>query len=272
MHASPAARLLLPLLGAAVALTGCGDGGDGHDHDHGVDAPASVDAAIDGPAATGAVTLAFEHLVAGAPVTMGTDTPYTNTAGNSFGVSLVRYFISDVTLVFADGSQRQFPGAHYVDHDVAATRSYQLATDVPAGPLTTIRFVMGLPPALNVTGAFTTAPESLMEWPVMMGGGYHYMKFEGRYINSAAAPFNFKVHSGGLGGTDYSFVVELDASGRAVSADGTTLTLEMNLERWFGSWNLNDYFNAGHPGIMGDAAAQASLRQNGATVFTLDQP
>lgn len=235
-----------------------------------LDAPPSVDAR-----ATGAVTIAFEHLVAGAPVTLGTDTPYTNAAGNAFGVTRLHYFVSDVTLHMDDGTTIAAAGAHYVDHESPGTRSLALPEAAPVGPIASISFVMGLPPALNVTGAFTSPPESLMEWPVMMGGGYHHMKFEGRYVDDEAALFNFMVHSGGLNGVDYSFEVVLDASGHTVAADGTTLTVQMNLDDWLttpNDWDLNDYFNATHRGIMGDAAAQASLRENGAGVFTLGAP
>jgi len=219
------------------------------------------------------VTIAFEHLVDGEAITIGTDTPYTNAAGNEFGVSLLRYFVSDVTLHFEGGATVTASGAHYVDHEDASTRSYELDADVPSGTLSSISFVMGLPPALNTTGAFPSEPESLMEWPEMMGGGYHFMQFEGRYINDASEPFHFRTHSGAFMGVDYSFEVELDAGGRPLPPNGdVTLTLQMNLEQWFtdpNDWDLNDYFNEAMPGIMGNAAAQASLQENGATVFSL---
>jgi len=228
----------------------------------------------DAPAGT-TVTIAFEHLVDGAPVTIGPDTPYTNAAGNEFGVSLVRYFISDVTLHLEGGATITAPGAHYVDHDDPTTRTYELDVDVPAETLSSISFVMGLPPELNVTGAFPTEPELLMEWPEMMGGGYHFMKFEGRFINDASEPFNFRAHTGAFEGVDYSFDVVLDAGNRRLPEGEVTLTLEMNLEQWFtdpNDWDLNDYFTEAMPGIMGNAAAQASLQENGATVFSLGAP
>ena len=260
-------RALLACALGAFTLVACSDE---HSHDHGVDAaPPVIDAAPDAPPAAASVTLALTHLVAGAPVAIGTTTPYTNTAGNAFGVTVVRYFISDVTLTYADQQERRIAGVHYVDHDLPATLAWHLADDLPTGPLASVAFTMGLAPANNVTGAFTAPPESLMEWPVMMGGGYHYLKFESRYVDRSAAPFNFKVHAGPLQGTDYSFPVVLDATGHTVGAAGATLPVQMNLERWFGAWDLNDYFNAAHPGIMGDAAAQAALRANGAAVFTL---
>jgi hypothetical protein len=265
-------HLRLSLAAAAVAaLAGaCGDDLTHHDD---VDAAAGPDAA-----ATAPVTLAFAHQVGGSPMaiaTSSTDTPYTDAAGDRFGVTVLKYFISDVELTYADGGTWRVPGAHYVDHDVAPTRTYALGDDAPVGALTSMSFVMGLRPALNVTGAFTQPPESLMEWPVMMGGGYHFMKFEGWYVNAAGQPFQFRAHSGALMGIDYSFPVTLDATGHAIAAGGTTLGLAMNLEEWFAhpdTWDLDAYFNAGHPGIMGDAAAQASLERNGADVFTLGAP
>jgi hypothetical protein len=162
-----------------------------------------------------------------------------------------------------------------VDQDEPTTLSWVLDVDVPAETLASISFVMGLPPALNVTGAFPDGSEALMEWPEMMGGGYHYMKFEGRYINDASEPFNFRTHSGGLSGVDYSFDVSLDAGNRPLPVGDTTLTVQMNLEQWFtgpNDWDLNNYFTTATPGIMGNPAAQESLRDNGSTVFSLGAP
>lgn len=262
--------LALACLGATsllAGLVGCGD-----DHDHGDDVDARPADAAPG---SGAVTVAFAHRVGGDAVLMGTDTPYLNAAGDAFGVTVVRYFVSDVSLHFADGSRWDAPGPRYVDHELTATLTQLLASDVPTGALASVSFVMGLPPALNTSGRFTAPPESLMEWPEMMGGGYHYLKFEGRYLNEAGEPFPYRAHSGGLDGVDYSFAVSLDASGRAVEAAGTTLTLVMNLEQWFTAphtWDLDDYFNAAQPGIMRNATAQAELQANGATVFALGAP
>lgn len=228
-----------------------------------------------GPAPSVAITIAFEHVVGGAPLALGVDTlPYTNEAGNTFGVSRLSYFICDVSLTLADGTVVSAPGAHYVDHETPETLTYALPVAVPEGQLQQLSFVMGLTPALNQTGAFGSPPESLMEWPEMIGGGYHFMKLEGRYLNSASEPFAFMAHSGGLDGADYAIPVTLDAGGRALSG-AQTLTVRMSIEEWFAhpdTWDLNDYFNEAHRGIMRDAAAQASLQRNGATVFSLGAP
>ena len=249
-HQAIAILMPLPLL---LAMGGCNDG-------------------VGAPEAT--VTIAFEHLANDVPIVLGSETSYINAAGNEFGATRLSYFVSALALTLADGTEVTVPGAHYVDHETDETRTYVLPVMVPTGELAQISFVMGLGPDLNVTGAFTSPPESLMEWPEMMGGGYHSMKFEGRYVDDADEPFNFMIHAGGLNGTDYPFEVVLDATGREVT-DGATFTLEMNLEEWFANpntWDLNDYFNETRRGIMDDADAQASLMANGATVFSLGAP
>lgn len=266
------ARHALPAVFALGTACGSGTGSVAADASV-VDAPVVDAPAADVPA--GAITVAFAHTVGVAPLALGNGTPYANAAGNAFGVSRLSYFISDLTMRMRDGRSLRAPGAHYVDVATPSTLRVALPGDAPAGELASVTFVMGLPPSLNVTGAFSASPESLMEWPVMMGGGYHHMKFEGRYTNRAGQPFNFMVHSGGLNGVDYSFAVTLDAGGRVIPREGAELTVRMDLAEWFtrpNDWDLNDYFNAAHRGIMGDAAAQASLRENGATVFSLAAP
>jgi hypothetical protein len=250
-----------------------------HDEDSGALADAGQDA---GPAVA-QVTLAFQHYVNGAAVTLGATTPYTNAADNTFGVTKVRYFISNVSIKPVGGAPVSVTGAHYIDLETSSTLTYTLPKDVPVGDIEQISFVMGLPPALNVTGAFTAAPESAMEWPAHMGGGYHYMQLEGYYDNTeSAAPYGYKLHTGGLMGTDYSFAVELDAAGHAIAAAGSTFTIRMNIESWMDTpheWDLNDHFypiTATHmiakPGMMNSATEQQEIKENGAGVFTLVTP
>ncbi len=223
------------------------------------------------------VTLRLEHQVGGEPLDAYVlDTPFTNAFGNEFGVTRLVYFLSDLTLTPDGGGEPiALLGAHYVDHEQAATR--QVAFSVPAatGKLGTLAFTFGLPPALNVTGKFPHPPESLMEWPEAMGGGYHHMKFEGRYLDGAGNPAPFKAHSGPAMREDHSFGVTLDASAVSLGEGdgGRALTLVMNLERWFGGpnvWNLQEQFEPPSHGMMDSPVKQASLRENGADVFTLE--
>ena len=212
--------------------------------------------------------LELTHAVGGTPLALGTDTPYVNAAGNHFGVTRLSYFLSDVTVTMADGSSVIAHEGHLVDEETAATKRYRLPQPGKAGALASVSLVIGLPPELNGAGAYPQAPESLMEWPEMMGGGYHFMKQEGRFLDAKGAPANFMTHTGGLGGTDYSIPITLDAKGLSIHESGAVIQLTMELAEWYThptDWD----FNLHTMGVMKDAAAQATLQANGADVFTL---
>jgi hypothetical protein len=215
----------------------------------------------------------FEHLVNGEPVALSpSGTNYTNAAGNAFGVARLQYFVTDVTVTFTDDREVTASGPHYVDLEIDVGRDLEVASSVEPGELRSISFVMGIPAEQNVTGSMLNPPESLMFWPDSMGGGYHYMKLEGRFLNSAGDPANFRAHTGPTDGSDYSIAVTLDATGKNVPEGGATFDVEMNIDQWFtdpNTWDFDDYFVT--PGIMEDPVKQAELQENGATVFTLGE-
>ena len=249
-------RFLWPCALFALSAAACVEGAEGEgegEHEHG----------------QAALTATFAHLIGGAPIALGTDTPYTNAFGNQFGVTRHSYFVSNVTVTMADGSSVAAAEGHYVDHDTPDTMSYPLPGEVTAGALASVSFVMGLPPELNVSGAFPSAPESLMEWPDAMGGGYHFMKSEGKFVADSGDTESYATHSGALDGVDSSFPVTLDASALTVDEGASSLTIEMNIEEWYThptDWDFNSYFPGG---IMMNADAQAILKGNGADVFSL---
>jgi hypothetical protein len=256
-----------------AALGGAGCAGRQAQPDTG---PAPTDAGSEQPDAgdtpgEGPVTIRFDHLVDGAPVDFTTtDTPYTSAAGNPYNLSRLMYFVTDVTVTMADDSTIVAAGPHYLDHEDDASRSYRIADEAAPGDVKSISFTMGIPAAQNTSGRFPNAPESLMEWPDSMGGGYHYMKLEGRYLDTNGQPANLRAHAGPTDGNDNSFAVTLDATGRSIGADGATFTVDMNLEQWFRDPNtldFNTFFTS--EGIMGDQTRQTQLRENGADVFTL---
>lgn len=222
------------------------------------------------------VTLQLEHRVEGVRLDESvTETPFTNAAGNAFGVTRLVYFLSDVTLTPSAGAPAVAAGAHYVDHEEPATRELELFLEEGVNGLESLSFVIGLPPEANESGAFATAPESLMEWPESMGGGYHYMKLEGFWVDDDGGTAPFKAHSGAAGGTDFSVPVELDASAVALGGEAVTLRLVMNIEQWFeapNTWDFQEHFTPPMYGIMQNQASQRSLQENGATVFTLENP
>ena len=231
--------------------------------------PAEGEGEGEGEPGQATLSVRLAHLVDGTAIELDTATPFTNAFGNQYGVTRLSYFLSNLTLTMAGGDTLSAAGGRYVHHDTPETMTVPLDGEVPAGGVQSLSFVMGLPPDLNQSGAFPDAPEALMEWPEMMGGGYHFMKLEGKFIATSGNPESYATHSGGLDGVDYSFAVTLDGSALTLAEGGNALELVMNIDEWYTNptdWDFNDYFPGG---IMHDADAQAILKANGADVFTL---
>ena len=110
--------------------------------------------------------------------------------------------------------------------------------------------------------------------PGMLGGGYHYMQFDGKYIdnNNEEAGFNYhtiravdKTEPDNLKFEDTSFNVDL---GTVIITKNTDIEIKMNLAEWFKNtttWDLNKLNTV----LMPNFEAQQMMRDNGKTAFSL---
>ena len=199
---------------------------------------------------------------------------YRNAAGNLYEVNDVQFFISHVMLETASGEVVEITdnqGIHYTDIRIPGTLTWDIADIVPADEYKSISFVFGLEGDQNTTGYFPNPPENNMSWPDMIGGGYHYMKINGRWIDPDGVRQPFNLHTGKIatdnGFADNTFTVTLPLSQFAVIHKETAeLTLQMNINAWFSNPYLFD-FNVFGGSIMQNRAAQEVLRANGWDVF-----
>lgn len=226
-----------------------------------------------------ALTLNFRFEVDGNPLIQDT-LCYVNAAGNRYEVNEIKYFISDVQLVRANGdvvSLAEKDAVHYVDMDKPNTLSWTIHSELPIGDYTSVLFTFGLSQARNVSHYFTDPPESLMSWPEPLGGGYHYLQINGKWLsNGTLNPFNFHTGIGqerdSLGNVtafvDNSFEVQLKDVPFDITQEPTSLTLTMNVNRWFTS-PIDYDFEVFGGSIMQNQRAQEVIKQNGNDVFTL---
>lgn len=220
------------------------------------------------PEAT-SVNLQFLHLVDNQPLELD-NIKYTNAVGQAYSIKTVKYFVSRVTFHKTDGTDIAIPDIHYVDIRDEATLNYELSEKIPYGSYSGISFVYGLVPEDNVTGSLGLELDQLMEWPMMMGGGYHYMKLEGEYINDDVITF-FNFHSGSLNGVAYEIHVDLPNSSFDANASNLNVGMAMEISNWFQNpvdWDFA-YWGSG---IMGNADAQATVQMNGTDVFSVNFP
>lgn len=194
---------------------------------------------------------------------------YTSEAGHDYSVTLIEYILTNMQLHRADGTTLSLDDAQYCSEEDHDSRHIS-DLDIPAGKYTALSFTFGVDGPENTFGSLERTTEfDNMLWPMMAPNGdgtterYHYMRFEGRYDVDKT----FRIHNGPSGGGDYSFDVSLPLS---IDVDGQDLEVElvMNLDEWLSNptvWDFDDYGM-----IMGNAAAQAIVQANGASVFSID--
>lgn len=227
---------------------------DDHDHDgHSHDEEGKL------------LTFKFAHKVDAAVLEQDT-MKYLNAAHNIYSVEKCQYFVSDIT-VYHEGEAILIGGAHYVDIDIDSTLTYSPGLEFEEGMYDSISMTIGLDTVNGATGSFVNAPESNMVWPAPMGGGYHYMKLEGKY-DSVGVTNNFKMHYGPTMGTPYFATVTLPASSFTVGEENLTVNLSMNINKWFESPTTYD-FDVYGAAIMGNMGAQMIVKGNAADVFSV---
>ncbi len=203
------------------------------------------------PPDTGKITLSFKHYMDGE--TLQVDTmKYVNTAGNLFLVTEVQYFISDVTLHRSGGMEfiiDDWKDMHYVDNDIPSTMTWEVFDDIPTGQYDFISFTFGISEEKNHSLMFVNPPERDMFWPQVLGGGYHYLKLNGKWKNDTITnnrPFEFHLGIGQIykGDSVYvpdiiifihnAFEVVLPTSSFTIAKDvKKDIFIVMNIENWF---------------------------------------
>lgn len=222
--------------------------------------------------------------------TLVTDTLcYTNEADNLFLITEIQWFLSNIQLLDMDGEwhtlrQREATDSvaelteniFYIDTDIPESQVLH-AKKVPVGHYTAIRFTFGLDETDNETGLFSDPPESDMFWPDMLGGGYHYMKLNGKYAGGEGRLKPLAIHLGIGQNEDHTqfyqnyFIVELPIDFDIAANTENHLDLTMVIDNWFRQPNIINFNDMGS-GIMQDQTAQRLLNGNGQDVFKIGKP
>ena len=189
---------------------------------------------------------------------------YVNEAGNQYSVNTIVFYLSQISLMREDSTYVPLKDYVYVDASSTGTLEFT-AHSIPEGCYTGLSFNIGIDSAHNVPGGLAATPENLaMEWPVPMGGGYHFLRLEGYFADSSGTP-GFAMH---LGTNACLCKIQLPLS-LCLSGQTSTKTLVMNVNEWFRNPAVFD-FNIDGNYIMGNAAAMQKLSANGIDVFTVE--
>ena len=123
-------------------------------------------------------------------------------------------------------------------------------------------------------GAYQDLNSTSFDVPGMLGGGYHFMQFDGKYKDTNNQDKNFNYHTiRAVNRTDPNNLVFEDTSfevdiGTLSFINNSEITIKVNIAEWFknpNKWNLNELNTV----LMPNFEAQKMMSANGKTVFSL---
>ncbi len=155
------------------------------------------------------LSIEFDNIVGGQNLQLNTGT-YINITGESYSVSLLQYFISNISVKKADGTIYTVPqdSSYFLIKESDPTTRFA-KVQVPEGEYTSITFVLGVDSLRSImdiskrTGALEPSGgmESGMYWG--WNSGYIFFKMEGISPQAPVDPTGqnkFRYHIGGFGG------------------------------------------------------------------------
>lgn len=209
-------------------------------------------------------------------------TEFTNAHGETLTLSKLVYLISDVTFTNTEGVAFDAGDYNLINVREGSNLNFTPDIDLPAGTYT-VAFTFGFDDEDNsLNYPDLNSADGGWNVPAALGGGYHYMRLEGKFSNSTTfpEPTNFQYHTirANKHSTlppgpdtlmelkDTSFVVNL---GQITIETNTTIEVKMNVAEWFKNpnlWDLTQFYQA----LMPNYDAQLLMNENGKNgVFSL---
>ena len=214
------------------------------------------------------ITLQFTHNWDGVPISSSdfNDFKFTTENGESVSIEKLRYLVSNIKV-----------GNTVKDYQlINIGENTGLKIDFTEANLgsTFLKFTFGLKDVDNKDGEYQDLNSVSFNVPGMLGGGYHYMQFDGKYKDTNNQDANFNYHAiravdrsdpTNLIFRDTSF--EFDIGTYNIEKD-TTIEIKVNIAEWFKNpttWNLNELNTV----LMPNFEAQKMMSANGKSVFSV---
>ncbi len=187
-------------------------------------------------------------------------------------IERLRYVVSEIVLTHESGVTTSLAEHKLIDvtnNDVTFTTS----NGIIPGNYTSVSIRFGLSAEYNIDDAYPDLNTALFNVPDVLGGGYHYMQFDGNFLDSNNNPQPFNFHAIPAVDTSVSPLSPEDTSiqlniGRVTVTQNSTITLNMDLYEWFSNpnaWDLNQLSVM----LMPNYDAQLQINANAASVFSL---
>jgi hypothetical protein len=197
-------------------------------------------------ATTGTLKIQFDHLVGTTPLVLNQN--YLNPKLDTFKVSKLKYYISNIVITKNDNSTFVEPESYYLLDASNPLSTVLTLTNVPFASYKSISFMLGVDSARSASGAQTGAlsQSNGMYW--MWASGYIMFKLEGTSPQSGASNKSLVYHIGGYSGvnkTQRNYNLNFGSPTANVSS-GTTPKVHLSVD-------INEFFK--NP-ILIDVATQ----------------
>jgi hypothetical protein len=224
------------------------------------------------PATTGALRILFEGMVGDSGLVLSTET-YTNQAGNTFNVTMYKYYISNIKITKMDNSVwSEANSYHLIDHSDANSMLITIP-NVPFGNYKAIEFMIGVDSAKNQsagTGALDPANGMCWGW----NQGYIMAKMEGTSPQSTAAGQKVEFHIGGWNASISPNVLKVVSpsfngdTAKVTSSFSPEIHMSNNVIEWFQSPTVIDFSTLNSVTMPG--ANAKTISDNYADMFTIE--
>ncbi|MCH2034346.1 MAG: hypothetical protein MK202_12625 [Tenacibaculum sp.] len=223
------------------------------------------------------ITINFVHEWDGTPITKDdfNDLKFTNENGDVLSIEKFRFLISKIKLVDTSGFETALEDYLLIDLGEEENLSY-IVEGLILDRTYSLDFTFGFNDADNVDGAYNDLNTASFNVPEMMGGGYHYMQFDGKYTSeTTTTPAGFNYHAIRARNTsDPDNITTIDTSFSVSLTDiwindsEETINVKINIAEWFknpNTWVLDDL----NQNLMTNFDAQILMNANGKSVFSL---
>ncbi|TXG36897.1 MbnP family protein [Seonamhaeicola maritimus] len=200
---------------------------------------------------------------------------FTNANNDQLSIERLRYLISDIKFENSNGESIIIEGYNLIDVTNNQNLSFAPSVSIRKGTYSNVSFIFGFKNEKNIDGAYPDLNATSWNVPAMLGGGYHYMQLDGKFLNSSNTEQGYNYHAiraadnPGMNPTfpqDTFFEVHL---GNVTISNDAIFNIEMNIAEWFKNphtWDLNVLNQM----LMPNSNAQILMYDNGQNVFSLE--
>jgi len=231
------------------------------------------DVLIDNTPNTGAsspkVKLLFRNVVNGQTLKLNT-TNYTNAHGDTFSVSIYKYYISNITLTKDDGKVYTEPNSYHLIDEAGDSTKFIVMRDLVKGNYTQISFLIGVDRTKNTSGAQTGAldPINGMFWD--WNQGYIMAKMEGN-SPQASATNHVIFHLGGFSGPKSSLrwvTLKLPTAALVDNGREPVININSDVAEWFKTPTVVNFATTSIVSGVNDESVM--IADNYQDMFTID--